>query len=154
MSMTKTATPKAPAKPKTYSFSKRTLDNLVGVHPDLVKVFTRAIQITKQDFMITEGVRSQERQRELYAQGRTKPGKMVTWTLNSNHFKSAKTGYGHAVDVAPYPVDWNSEAKFVAIADAVKQAARELGVRIEWGGDWSAKNRDLPHFQLDRSTYG
>ena len=138
---------------KPYSFSKRSLDNQAGVHPDLVKVFNRAIQISTQDFLITEGVRTPERQRELYAQGRTAPGKVVTWTLNSNHFKNAKTGYGHAMDVVPYPVDWNSEAKFRTIADAIKQAARELGVRIEWGGDWTASNRDLPHWQLDRTTY-
>lgn len=138
---------------KTYSFSKRSTDNLVGVHPDLVRVFERAIQITSQDFLITEGVRTTERQAELYAQGRTKPGKVVTWTLNSNHFKSKATGFGHAVDVAPYPVDWTKPTKFEAIAKAVKQAAAELNVRIEWGGDWSAKNRDLPHFQLDRATY-
>lgn len=148
--MTKTTAPKAP---KTYSFSKRSTDNQKGVHPDLNRVFERAIQITTQDFMITEGVRTPERQRDLYAQGRTAPGKVVTWTLNSNHFVHPKTGYGHAVDVCPYPVDWSKPAKFEAIAKAVKQAAAELNVRIEWGGDWSAKNRDLPHWQLDRSTY-
>ena len=147
--MTKTTAPKAP---KTYSFSKRSKDNLVGVHPDLVRVFERAIQITKQDFMITEGVRTPERQRDLYAQGRTAPGKVVTWTLNSNHFVNPRTGFGHAVDVCPYPVDWSKPAKFEAIARAVKQAAAELNVKIEWGGDWQ-KNADMPHFQLDRTTY-
>lgn len=136
-----------------YSYSKASLEKLEGVHPDLVRVFKRAIEITKQDFKITEGVRTPKRQADLYAQGRTAPGKVVTWTLNSNHFVNPKTGYGHAVDVCPYPVDWSKPAKFEAIAKAVKQAAAELNVRIEWGGDWSAKNRDLPHFQLDRNAY-
>lgn len=135
-----------------YSYSKASLDKLAGVHPDLVRVFKRAIEITKQDFKITEGVRTPERQADLYAQGRTKPGKVVTWTLNSNHFVHPKTGYGHAVDVCPYPVDWSKPAKFEAIAKAVKQAAAELNVRIEWGGDWQ-KNADLPHWQLDRTAY-
>lgn len=140
---------------KTYRFSERSLKALENVHPDLVRVFKRAIEITSQDFLITEGVRSPERQAELYAQGRTKPGKVVTWTLTSNHFVHPKTGYGHAVDVATYPVDWSKKAdpKFEAIAKAVKQAARELGVQIEWGGDWSPKNRDKPHFQLSRHEY-
>lgn len=151
--MTKTSSPKAKAAPKSYSFSERSLKAKEGVHPDLNRVLDRAIQITGQDFLITEGVRTPERQAELYAQGRTKPGKVVTWTLNSNHFKSKVTGFGHAVDVCPYPVDWNSVAKFEAIAKAIKQAARELGVQIEWGGDWSPKNRDYPHFQLDRTAY-
>lgn len=135
-----------------YSYSKASLEKLEGVHPDLVRVFKRAIEITKQDFMITEGVRTPKRQAELYAQGRTKPGKVVTWTLNSNHFVNPKTGYGHAVDVCPYPVDWSKPAKFEAIAKAVKQAAAELNVRIEWGGDWQ-KNADMPHWQLDRNAY-
>lgn len=138
---------------KAFSLSKRSTDNLQGVHPDLVRVVERAIQITRQDFTITEGIRTPARQAELYAQGRTKPGKVVTWTMNSNHFRHAQTGYGHAVDFCPFPVDWTKPAKFQAIAAAFKQAARELNVRIEWGGDWQARNRDLPHVQLDRSTY-
>lgn len=138
---------------KPFSFSKRSKDNQKGVHPDLNRVFDRAIAISPQDFMITCGVRTAEEQAALYAQGRTKPGKIVTWTLNSNHLPNARTGFGHAIDVVPYPVDWTDESKFRVIAAAVKQAALELNVRIEWGGDWSAKNRDLPHFQLDRTAY-
>lgn len=129
-----------------YRFSQRSLTSLKGVHPDLAKVAHRAIQITEQDFIITEGVRTPERQKQLYAKGRTAPGPKVTWTLNSNHFKKAD-GYGHAIDVVPYPVDWSDDTKFHRIAKAMKQAAAELGVKISWGGDWT-KNRDLPHFEL------
>ncbi len=160
---------------KTYSLSKRSKDNLVGVHPDLVRVWERAIQITDQDFMLTCGVRTLAEQEELFGKGRTvaqcvkgdtggrtmtreravevaKPKlTVVTKTLKSNHFVGP-SGFGHAVDVVPYPVDWNSIPKFEAIARAVKQAAAELKVRIEWGGDWTSF-RDRPHFQLDRTTY-
>lgn len=163
-----------------YSYSKASLDKFDGVYPDLVRVFKRAIEITKQDFKIDCGVRTLAKQQELFGQGRTvaqcikgdsagrgmsaeraaqvsKPKMpVVTRTLNSNHFVKAKTGYGHAIDVATYPVDWNPKTcppKFKAIATAVKQAALELNIRIEWGGDWTSL-MDMPHFQLDRTTYG
>lgn len=128
-----------------YSLSHRSLTALVGVHPDMIRVVKRAITLTSQDFLVVEGVRSPERQRELYAQGRTKPGRKVTWTLMSNHFVQ-KSGYGHAVDLCPYPVDWNDLTKFAAIADAMTRAALMEGVRLAWGGDWKAPDR--PHFEL------
>lgn len=131
-----------------FRLSARSLGNLEGVHPDLVRVVKRAIQITRQDFVVIEGVRTPERQRELYAQGRSKPGKKVTWTLTSNHFKKAD-GYGHAVDLCPYPVDWSDLRKFAEIAKAMKLAARDENVSIAWGGDWRT-NKDSPHFELAR----
>ncbi|WP_333612003.1 M15 family metallopeptidase [Brevundimonas bullata] len=118
------------------------------MHPDLVRVAERAIAISRQDFIVTEGVRTKERQKELYAQGRTKPGQKVTWTLTSNHFVKAD-GFGHAIDVVPHPVDWSDAKKFHAIAQAMKAAAKELNVSLGWGGDWT-KNRDLPHFELTK----
>jgi peptidoglycan L-alanyl-D-glutamate endopeptidase CwlK len=105
--------------------------------------------------MILEGVRTPERQKQLYAQGRTKPGPKVTWTLVSNHFVNAKTGFGHAVDVVPFPIDWNTASKFRAIAAAVMDAAGDLGIPIRWGGNWDGDDRpgekgetDGPHFEL------
>ncbi|WP_425985818.1 M15 family metallopeptidase [Brevundimonas sp. TWP1-2-1b1] len=128
-----------------YTLSQRSLDALKGVHPNMVRVVKRAIQITQQDFLVTEGVRTPERQRQLYAQGRTTPGPKVTWTLQSNHFVQ-KSGYGHAVDLCPAPVDWESLKKFNDIAAAMKRAAMMEGVKITWGGDWSKPDR--PHFEL------
>lgn len=139
----------------TYALGQRSLTNLVGVHPKMVAVVQRAIAISKQDFLVLEGVRTQARQNELYAQGRTKPGKVVTWTRTSNHFKSAKTGYGHAVDICPFPVDWNTASKFDALYKAMMQAAEELGTPIRSGMDWNrngklreVKETDSPHFEL------
>ena len=111
----------------------------------MVRVVKRAIQITSQDFLITCGVRTPAEQAKLYAQGRTAPGPKVTWTLKSNHFVQ-KSGYGHAVDLCPFPVDWNDRRKFHVIASAMKQAALAEGVKIVWGGDWGTP--DLPHFEL------
>lgn len=154
-----------------YNLSKKSREKLDGVHPDLVKVVRRAIEITTQDFMVLEGVRTDKRQRELYGQGRT-PGELViagvnptlakpeqqkvTWTLKSNHFKQPD-GYGHAVDLVPYPVDWNTISKFDAIADAMAKAAKELGVSLRHGADWDQDGKrrergesDNPHFELSK----
>jgi len=134
----------------TYQFSARSLNNLKGVNPKLVAVVKRALELTTQDFVVIEGLRSQARQDELWAQGRTKPGPIVTWT------KDASThGTGHAVDICPYPVDWNDHKKFDAIAEAMFAAAAELGVRLRWGADWDMDGKlrergesDSPHFEL------
>ena len=121
---------------------------LEGVHPDMIRVVKRAITLTSQDFLVTEGVRTPERQRELYAQGRTKPGRKVTWTLTSNHFVQ-KSGYGHAVDLCPCPVDWDDLTKFAKIVDAMKRAALMEGVKVNAGADWKGpKGPDRPHFEL------
>lgn len=139
----------------SFGLGRQSLDRLQGVHPKLVAIVKRAIQITSQDFMVLEGVRTLARQKELYAQGRTKPGKIVTWTLNSNHFVDKHTGYGHAVDLVPYPVDWNDLKKFDAVARAMMQAASELNTPIRWGADWDRDGKprergesDSPHFEL------
>lgn len=129
-----------------YGLSARSLKALEGVHPDLVRVVKRAITMTDQDFLVTEGVRTPQRQRELYAQGRSKPGRKVTWTLNSNHFVHAD-GYGHAVDLCPYPVDWSDTRKFAEIAKAMKAAAKAEKVPVVWGGSWRS-NPDSPHYEL------
>lgn len=137
-----------------YRLSARSRARLAGVHPDLVRVVERAIELTGQDFTVIEGLRTPERQADLYAQGRTRPGPIVTWTLNSRHF-AQPDGYGHAVDVVPWPVDWTDPAKFTAVAQAMFAAAHELGVGLRWGADWDQDGNprergetDSPHFEL------
>ena len=138
----------------TYALGAKSKERLAGVHPDLVNVVEMAILLTKQDFMVLEGVRTPERQAALYAQGRTKPGQKVTWTLKSNHFKNPQTGYGHAVDLVPFPVDW-SHKKLDVVSKAMFAAADTLGVKIRWGADWDRDGNprekgesDSPHFEL------
>lgn len=121
-----------------YQLGNRSLQNLSGVHPDLVAVVKRAIEISEQDFTVLEGIRNINRQREL-----VKTGKSTT--MNSRHLT------GHAVDLAPWPISWDWEY-FYPIADAMKAAAEELDVNLEWGGDWKSFP-DGPHFQLSRKTY-
>lgn len=118
-----------------FSLGNRSKQNLQGVHPDLVRVVQRAIQITEIDFTVIEGLRTVERQKELFAKGATR-------TMNSRHI------IGQAVDVIPYPVDWNNLERFRIVAKAMKQAAKELGVTITWGGDWKSFV-DMPHYQIE-----
>lgn len=133
----------------------RSQQKLAGVHPKLVAVVERAIQISKQDFMVTCGVRTLAEQQALYDQGRKTAGPIVTWTMNSRHLPAAD-GLGHAVDLAPFPVDWDDTSKFDAIADAMLAAGKELGTKIRWGADWDsdgnrreARETDSPHFEME-----
>ena len=123
----------------SYKLGTRSLQNLSGVHPDLVAVVKLAITITEQDFTVIEGIRNINRQREL-----VKAGKSTT--MNSRHIT------GHAVDMVPWPVDWEDLERFEVVAEAMKQAAEELDIPIVWGGDWKSFY-DAPHFELDRKTY-
>lgn len=138
----------------TYALGAKSLAKLEGVHPDLQRVVHRAIQLTTVDFKVIEGVRTLDRQKELYAQGRTKPGPVVTWTLNSRHIVKAD-GYGYAVDLLPAPYDWKEAGPFNAVYDAMMAAAKELGVPIRSGMDWDRDGNkrekgetDSPHFEL------
>lgn len=145
-----------------YQFGKRSLDNLVGVHPNLVKVLNASITDSPVDFTITEGVRTTQKQQEYYSWGRTKKnpntGKMTKVTYadgikrKSNH-QPKDDGYGYAVDLYPYfddKVQVQGDAVVIAleeIANHIKKKAKELGIKIVWGGDWK-KPYDPPHFQL------
>lgn len=107
--------------------------HLSEVHPDLVGVVQRAIQITTQDFTVFEGIRSHARQVELVASGASK-------TMNSRHLQQAD-GFGHAVDLVPWIAGtprWEWPAIY-PIAAAMHQAAAELGVDLVWGGVWDRR---------------
>lgn len=151
----------------TYRLGAGSRRNLVGVHPDLVRVVERAIEITTTDFSVIEGVRSQARQTELVRAG-------ASQTSNSRHLT------GHAVDLAAYVggrLSWDWPL-YYQIADAVREAANELRIVIRWGGVWDARLNDLadteaavagyvarrraigkrafidgPHFELPREAY-
>ena len=125
----------------TFSLSQKSKDRLSGVHPDLVKVVNRAIQITTCDFAILEGVRSLARQEQLVKAG-------ASQTMKSRHLT------GHAVDLGAYvsgSVRWDWPL-YNQLADAMKKAAAELKIPIEWGGDWTML-KDGPHFQLPWKDY-
>lgn len=107
-----------------YVLGDKSRERLEGVHPKLVAVVERAIGISLVDFTVLEGLRDLARQRKLLAEGKTT-------TLNSRHLT------GHAVDLAPWPIDWKDTGRFVEVGEAMKQASRELGTTIVWGAAWN-----------------
>lgn len=125
----------------TFQFGARSLQRMKGVHPDLVAVMELAISRSPVDFTVLEGLRSVDRQRQLVAKGASK-------TMNSRHLT------GHAIDVAPIingSVSWDWPL-YHQIAPVIKQAAADLGVSVEWGGDWTTF-KDGPHWQLPWGEY-
>jgi len=132
----------------SFVLSKTSMSRLEGVHPDLVCVVKRAIELTDVDFIVTEGVRTMKRQRELVAAGASK-------TLKGRHIpENNRSGMACAVDLAAYvggKVNW-SWPLYNKLATAMKQSAAELRVPIEWGGDWTSF-KDGPHFQLPWKQY-
>lgn len=118
------------------------LRQLQGVHPDLIKVVKRAAEITTIPFRVLEGLRSLQQQKENIKKG-------VSWTLKSRHLT------GHAVDVAPIEAGGKTSwawPLYYKLAAIMKQAAKDVGVTVEWGGDWR-KKKDGPHWQLPWATY-
>lgn len=126
---------------RAFQLSSRDMARLEGVHPDLVRVVTGLAAFSPMPFTVLEGLRTIKRQRELVAAGASK-------TLNSRHLT------GHAVDLAPLDGAKPSWAwpLYHRFAPLVKQAAKQQGVPIEWGGDWWSF-KDGPHWQLPVSRY-
>lgn len=114
-----------------FKLGRISKDNLIGVHPDLVAVVERAIELTTVDFRVFEGMRSREKQMEYYRKG-------VSRTVNSSRHLVGADGFAHAVDLVPFVKNlllWEWDYIY-PIAEAVKTAANELGIDIRWGGVW------------------
>jgi peptidoglycan LD-endopeptidase CwlK len=140
-----------------FKLSKRSMDRLTGVHPDLVAVVHRAISRTEVDFTVLEGLRTEARQRQLVKAGASK-------TMNSRHLT------GHAVDLGAWvggSVRWDWPL-YLKIAEAMRKASGELNTPIRWGGTWGLLSNidgpitseilhkrfpDGPHFDLWRQSY-
>lgn len=134
-----------------YKFSKQSLENLTGVHPDLIDIVRDVMGLQIMDFSVREGLRDIETQRDYVKRG-------VSKTMNSKHLKQAD-GYAHAVDLYPYPVrDLNSKtefARFGLLAGLMLSCAKANGVLLKWGADWDMDGEtsdhsftDAPHFEI------
>lgn len=109
----------------TFKLGQRSLSELSGVHPDLVRVVHRAIEITPIDFSVIDGMRTIEEQRIFVANG-------ASQTMNSRHLT------GHAVDLAAFignKARWEMDL-LCKVAMAMREAAKECQVPIRWGGNW------------------
>ncbi|WP_294768645.1 M15 family metallopeptidase [uncultured Rhodoferax sp.] len=134
----------------SFQLPQKSLDRLAGVHPVLVKLVLGTAASCDLQFVVTEGVRTLERQKELLATGKSK-------TMRSRHLT------GHAVDLAVWEdrdadkvvdadeISWKFP-QYQALAAAVKAEAARQGIPIEWGGDWLTF-KDGPHFQLPWESY-
>ena len=127
-------------------FGKRSKERLKGVDAKLQNVLNEVVKYF--DITIIEGLRSQERQNELVAQGKSKT-------------KFGKHVEGKAVDIAPYPIDWNARDDFHYLGGFMLGMAASMGIKIRWGGDWNASSLfkgqrttkdnsfdDLVHFEI------
>ena len=121
-------------------FGKRSKQRLKGVDTKLVNVLNELVKI--MDVTIIEGLRSQERQDELVAKGASK-------TKYSKHIQ------GKAVDLAPYPIDWEDRERFHYMGGMVRGIGQQLNVNVRWGGDWDSDGEikdnsfdDLVHVEI------
>ena len=139
------------------TFGRTSNEHLDQAHPDLQRLFMDVVEVV--DCKVTYGVRTEDEQQALFAQGRTAPGEIVTYcdgvTKKSNH-QAKEDGFAHAVDVVPYFADaphirWEDEKRFHRFAGFVEATALRRGIRVKWGGDFTRRGKpwpDLPHWEL------
>ena len=123
-------------------FGKKSQERLRGVNSELVNVLFELVKI--MDVTIIEGVRSQERQDRLVAEGKSK-------TKFSKHIT------GRAVDLAPYRINWEDRDRFHYMGGMLRGIAHQMGVKVRWGGDWDGDGEtrdnnfdDLVHIELKK----
>lgn len=120
----------------SFKFGKTSKAKLETVAPELAAVAEVALRYSKIDFGITEGLRSEQKQKQLVAEGASK-------TMNSKHLS------GNAIDIVAYvdgKVTWELQY-YEEIAESFKKAKNDLDVQIRWGGNWSGYKTD--DFKLD-----
>ncbi len=123
----------------------RNTKSLNGCHADLTRkalAIVRDLEGHGLKPVITEGKRTRLRQAWLYSQGRTRPGKVVTWTMQSRHIDGAAADFAFVVNGL---ITWSVPEHWWTL---LGRSARSHG--LIWGGDWSGKKRDRPHVELRR----
>ena len=125
-------------------FGKSSRERLATCDERLQKVFNEVIKHV--DCSVIEGHRDEVRQNELYEEGKTK-----VYFPNGRH----NANPSRAVDVVPYPIDWDDRERFHLFAGFVLGIAKSIGITLRWGGDWDRdwtvmdnKFDDFPHFEL------
>ena len=125
-------------------FGKRSKQRLSTCDERLQEVFNEVIKYV--DCSVLEGHRGKERQNQLYKEGKTK----VIYPKGRHNASPSL-----AVDVAPYPIDWNDRERFHLFAGFVLGMARRMGINLRWGGDWNQNFEvddnqfdDFPHFEI------
>jgi len=127
-------------------FGRTSRKNLKTCHPDLQKVFNKVIE--KVDCSVLCGHRGEKEQNAAYKKGNSK----VKYP-NGRHNATPS----NAVDVAPYPIDWDNLERFTLFAGYVLGIAESMEIELIWGNDWNKDFntadtgfRDYPHFELKK----
>lgn len=128
------------------SLGKKSLELVSTCDPRLQDILKEAIKVT--DFTIIEGARSLERQQQLFKEGKSKIDGIKS---KGKHNYSPSL----AVDIAPYPIDWNDTKRFFFLAGVMQTIAHQKGIDLRWGGDWDSDGdykdqtfNDYPHFEI------
>jgi len=121
-------------------FGLKSRKKLETCNKKIQKIMHEAIK--RMDFTVLCGFRSEEEQNKVYSKGASK-----LKFPKSRHNKNPSD----AIDIAPWPIDWNNLARFRKLASIVKEEAKKLGYKVTWGGDWTTLV-DMPHFQIEKGT--
>ena len=125
-------------------FGKSSRERLATCDDKLQKVFNEVIKYV--DCSVLQGHRGEREQNKYYSEGKSK----VQYPLGRHNAKPSR-----AVDVAPYPIDWDDRERFHLFAGFVLGIAQSMGIKLRWGGDWNMNFEvddnqfdDFPHFEL------
>lgn len=125
-------------------FSKKSLSVLNTCDPRLIEICNEAIKL--MDFSVIEGYRGEIEQNKAFNEGHSK----LKFPLSSHNKQPSL-----AVDLAPYPIDWNNRERFILLAGLMVGIGHQKGYNIRWGGAWNGldtievnKFSDLPHFEI------
>lgn len=137
-------------------FGKRSRERLETCHDDIRVVMEMAIRLV--DFSILEGRRSKYLQNLYYSQGKSKikwpAGNHNCYKMENGVYVEDPDGLSRAVDIAPWPIDWNDSKRFILVAGVILGCAHALDIPMRWGGDWNQDFKfnesfvDMPHFEL------
>ena len=141
----------------SYHFGSKSKEVLETCDSELVEICHTAIEVI--NFSVLSGARTKEQQNFLYAQGRTMPGPIVTWVdyPNSKHNIGEEAGRDKsaAIDLAPWPIDWNDIGRFKVLGGVMLGIAKEKEIGLRWGADWDMdmifddqQRFDWGHFEL------
>ena len=137
-------------------FGKRSRAALETCHDDIRVVMEMAIRLV--DFSALEGRRSKYLQNLYFDQGKSHikwpKGKHNTWKEVNGIIVEDEEALSNAIDIVPYPIDWNDSKRFILLAGVVLGCAHALDIKMRWGGDWNQDFKfnqsfvDMPHFEL------
>ena len=128
----------------TYKFGNTSTSRILTCHQDIQKLFYHVIR--NYNCSVLCGHRSENEQNAAFADKKSK----LKWP-QSKHNSDPST----AIDIAPFPIDWEDHDRFYHFAGYVLANSERLKIKVRWGGDWDSdkefkdqKFNDLVHWEL------